>query len=105
VKLSHRKISGAAEAVVSSLILSTHKRKATRFLGDNLVVKLTRQRRERKNATHHTFLLTVGAPNYLEREFIKQCKKQRLGLPSGTLLLDFPVPRLAGKAKRGKKRK
>lgn len=69
------KICNAAEAVVSSLIVMSDQRKAIKFLGPNLVVKLTRQRKTDRRARQHTFLLTIGKPNFDERKFVKDCKK------------------------------
>lgn len=103
---NRRKISGAAEAVISALIVLTDKKKATKFIGPHLVIKATRQRRTRKNAAHQTFLLTVGAPNYAERQFIKACVKAKEPLPVEKVQLrDFPVPRTTEQQRMRKKAK
>lgn len=88
------KISGAAEAVLSSLII-TNNRRATKFLGPNLTVKLTRQRKESRSARQETFLLTVGRPNHAERKFIKDCKKAGEPVPVNKVQLRaFPKKRV-----------
>lgn len=75
-------------------------RKATAYLSDKLVVKMTRQRRFKARDRSHTLVLTYGKPNYLEREFIKQCKKAGVPFPIRKVQLKmWPKPR----AKKGKK--
>lgn len=49
-------------------------KRATIFLSPKSTVKITRQRRD-KRANHHTFLITIGAPNWHERQRIKTFKK------------------------------
>lgn len=91
----------AAEAVISSLLVLSNKRKATKFIGPHLVVKATRQRKTRKNASHHTFLLTVGQPNYLERKFIKQSLAAGEKFPVKKVQTrDFPVKREKARKRR-----
>jgi hypothetical protein len=63
----------------------TSLRGGTCYINPKKVVRLTRQRRHSKRAMYETFVLTVGAPNYRERAFIKSCKK--VGKP-------FPVKKL-----------
>lgn len=88
-------IAGAAEAVVSSLIV-TRMRKATKFIGPNMVIKLTRQRAPRKRQRGETFVLTIGKPNYEERKFLKDCKKVGEPVPVKKVQLrDFPKRRKA----------
>ncbi len=60
--------------VFNALHRSHDVRRATAYLSEKSTVKITRQRRD-KRSSHHTYLLTIGAPNYREREFIKACKK------------------------------
>ena len=86
-------IAGAAEAVVSSLIV-TRMRKATKFIGPNLVIKLTRQRVPSKRNRGETFVLTIGKPNFDERKFLKDCKKAGEPVPVKKVQLrDFPKRR------------
>lgn len=93
------KISGAAESVVSALIVLYKERRATKFLGPNMVVKLTRQRKHDKRSRSQTFLLTIGKPNYAERKFIKSCKKAGEPFPIQKVQLrSFPKKRVKKKA-------
>lgn len=93
-------ISGAAEAVVSALLVTNlNARKATTFLGPNLVIKLTRRFKVNKRDDRQDFVLTIGAANYAERKFVKACRKAGNPLPVRTVRLQtFPK-------KRPKKRK
>lgn len=89
------KISGAAEAIVSALIV-TNMRKATKFIGPNLVVKLTRRHKPTRGERSATFLLTIGKPNHDERKFIKDCRKAGEPLPVRKVRMkDFPKKRAA----------
>jgi hypothetical protein len=49
-------------------------RKATLYLSPTQTIKISRQHRDRRSE-RHTYLLTVGEPNYLEKRFIASCKK------------------------------
>lgn len=63
-------------------------RKATIYVSPKLTVKITRQHKDLR-ATHHTFLLTVGAPNFVERRFIKTCQKAGEKFPVKKTQLQF----------------
>lgn len=56
-------------------------RKATLYVSDKCTIKATRQFKMDKRNTRETVLLTYGAPNYAEREFIKTRKKAGEPLP------------------------
>jgi hypothetical protein len=51
--------------------------KATKYLSDKLTIKATRKRYKGRvyKSENVDIVFTVGKPNYLEREFIKVCKK------------------------------
>lgn len=51
-----------------------HLRRATVYLDPREVVKVTRQHRYDGRKKREHFILTVGAPNYRERAFIKQAQ-------------------------------
>jgi len=63
-------------------------RKATIYLSPKLTIKITRQRRDRRS-NHHTYLLTVGAPNFVERRFIESCRKAGEKFPVKKTQLQF----------------
>lgn len=65
--------------------LLSGKRRATQYLSPSLVIKAARRHKPRRNERTVEIVLTVGKPNYAEREFIKLAKK------SGEL---FPVKRV-----------
>lgn len=62
-----------AHAVIG--VLESGARKATVYLDENTVVKATSQRKPTRRSRTRTLILTVGAPNFEERKFIKLCKK------------------------------
>jgi hypothetical protein len=72
-------------------------RQATSYESEKLVVKATAQtygkngKRKRPDlrTNRETFLVTVGAPNYAEREFIKQLVKAGEPFPVKKIQLKF----------------
>ena len=64
----------SAVAVCVSYCLGGY-RQATKYLTPQLTVKATRQRKPDHRSTGDTILLTIGRPNYLERRFVKLCRK------------------------------
>ena len=55
--------------------------RATKFLSEELVVKMTRRHKKRSRGRCHEAVLTIGKPNYAERQFIRACKKAGEPLP------------------------
>jgi hypothetical protein len=67
--------------------------KATKYLSDKLTVKATRKRfkgKFLKKAIDIT--LTIGPPNYEERENIKRAKKEAKGQPGWALPMAIKYP-------------
>jgi hypothetical protein len=56
-------------------ILAPGIKKAAYFHSEKEVAKVTLRGKRDKRDRHSTFLVTIGRPNYDEREFIKKCKK------------------------------
>jgi hypothetical protein len=56
-------------------------RKATVFLRKDFTVKAARRHRPHKNSRTIEVMLTVGRPNYAERQFIRACQKAGEPLP------------------------
>lgn len=79
-------------AVVRALLSTTSKR-ATKYLSPSFTVKACRvtydKRPPDRRASRADIVLTIGAPNHLERAFIKKCN--RAGEP-------FPVRKIQLKA-------
>lgn len=65
----------AAAAACVQALEGTKARKATMFLNEKMVVKLSRRHRPDRRNSRAEFVLTVGTPNYAELEFIKRCKR------------------------------
>ena len=69
-------------AVVSTLI-ETSAVKTTKYVGPKLIIRAVRKRYGKKisNKSNVEITLTIGRPNYAEREFIKLCKKAKEPFP------------------------
>lgn len=67
------------------IVLTEGAKRATKFLAPERTVKATYQGRRDRRATRHTILVTIGRPNYRERQFIRACR--RAGEP-------FPVKKV-----------
>jgi len=68
-------------------------RSATKYLSPVLVVKATRHGKPCKNERSTSMVVTVGKPNYAEREFIKKCKKAGEPFPVKKIQLKWPSAR------------
>lgn len=76
-------------------------RKATFYVNDKLVVKMTARFKPRKNCRTLDYVVTIGHPNYAERKYIKQCAKAGVKLPTrkGPLFKHWPERKRAKRAK------
>ena len=70
-------------------ILDDGAKKATKFFNEKYVIKATRQGEIDKRSSRITILLTLGKPNFEEREFIKKCKKAGEPFPVKKIQLKF----------------
>ena len=91
----------AVSQVVETL-LRTGAWKVVKYLSDKQIVRASRKRAGRKfGAGKIGVILTLGTPNYAERDFVKECKKAGQKFPLQKVQLQFP-PKARVKAK-GKK--
>lgn len=67
----------------------TDAKKATVYLSDKLVVSLCRRFKFSRRNTRTDYVTKVGAPNYLERDFIKLCKRAGQPLPLNRVQLKY----------------
>lgn len=80
-------------------LFSTNCYQATRYVSPTLVVTATRNvnMKDRKQYGSRTMreglTLTIGAPNYLQRNFIKSYRKAGVTLPDNVQLRDIPKKR------------
>lgn len=56
-------------------VLMAGAKKATYYLNAREVVKATYQGKRDKRARYRTVVVTIGAPNYRERMFVKKAKR------------------------------
>lgn len=62
-------------AVVMAVLECPNIKTATQYLDERTTVKCTRILKYDARMKRHSFVLSVGIPNYAERKFIKTCKK------------------------------
>lgn len=67
------------EDVVGAVL--SGRRKATKYLSPSVVIKATARHKPNKRARNVEMILTIGKPNYVEREFIRDCKRAGERLP------------------------
>lgn len=66
--------------------------KMTRFMSQQRTSKVTRQGRPDKRNRQSTYVVTIGKPNYAEREFIKLLKRADEPFPVKKMQLKlYPV--------------
>lgn len=71
MKIARKTINELMEIVLTGGIV-----KATKYLSDKQIVRAARRTYGGKIVKGNTeIVLTIGRPNYAEREFIKKCKK------------------------------
>ncbi len=76
--------------VVQTLI-SNEARRATKYISEKLVIKATRRfLRGKFHRDNIEIFLTIGRPNYLERDFVKKCRKAGEPFPVKKIQLKFP---------------
>jgi hypothetical protein len=77
IEVTNRKIGECVADVLGGTV-----RRATAYISPKLTIKATAQRKQRKSGDKSvTMLVTVGAPNFAERRFIKVCQKAGMCFP------------------------
>lgn len=76
-KIARSSVAKVAEAMLSMPDIY----RATVYQDARTVVKLTRLHKHDRRSRTASFVLTVGGPNFLEREFTKACAKAGEPLP------------------------
>lgn len=71
----------AVDRVIAAMMTQTDTYRATGYIDARTVVKATRLHKFHRDARTVHFVLTIGAPNFLERAFIKACKDAHEPLP------------------------
>lgn len=66
---------GTVDTLYLLIMTDSTIKKVTKYHAPDRVTKLTKIGKPKKNERQIHFKLTVGKPNYAEREFIKKCKK------------------------------
>jgi hypothetical protein len=68
-------------AAVIGALLASDAKTAIKYLGSRLVVRATWRHRPQTRHTREEMVVTFGAPNFLERKFIKDCFAAGENLP------------------------
>lgn len=95
-----------AITTVLEAVMRTDAIRATKYLATNHIVRATRKRYGHIGGPKDTtieVILTIGKPNYAEREFVKACKKAGEPFPVKKVQLRFPVKKKTGLKPRAKK--
>lgn len=75
---------------VLALLLETGARKAVKYINEKQIVRASRVSYNGKFSKGNIqIVLTIGRPNYREREFIKSCKKTKENFPIKKIQLVF----------------
>lgn len=87
------KIPMNAVTQVVEALLRTDARKVTKYLSEKCTVKASRRvfRRGRRRPGQHDIVLTIGLPNYEEREFIRKCKRAGEPFPVRKIQMRLPA--------------
>ena len=76
-------------ALVCGVLLNGEYKSVIKYVSPKLVIKATWHRKPSKRDRGNTILVTVGQPNYLERKFIKLCKKTEVTFPIHKVQLKY----------------
>ena len=76
------------EKVIDTLI-NTKSHRATKYVSDKSIINATRKtyKGKIKNGDAIDIVLTIGRPNYAQREFIKVCKKAGEKFPINNIII------------------
>lgn len=72
-------------------------RSVVKYVDPKTVVKVTRRHRPDRRNRSESFVLTIGAPNYAERKFVKLCVKAGVRFPVSKMQYKFYPPKKARK--------
>jgi hypothetical protein len=80
-------------ASVSAALMSIKDcRSAVKYIDDKTIVRATWHNKPKANNRIEVMVVTIGAPNYKEREFIKKCKKSGESFPIKKIQLKhYPI--------------
>lgn len=68
--------------VLAHILADSEARVATKYISPSTVIKATRRTYKHRNSKRNLeIVVTVGRPNYLEREFIKKCQMVKEPFP------------------------
>lgn len=86
-------------------LIETGARRATKYSSPRFVARATRRHKPDRRNSRTEFVVTIGAPNYREREFIKLAQKAKETFPISRIQLDHKWPNTSGRRARHKKQR
>ena len=66
---------------VCNALIGSDAKTATKYIDEKTVVRATWRHKPSGRNSREEMVVTIGIPNYLERDFIKSCKKAGEPLP------------------------
>jgi hypothetical protein len=84
------KIDPKVFAQVCGGLMASDAKSAMRFIDEKTIVRATWRFKPTSRASRREMIVTFGAPNYLERDVIKRCKKAQEPLPGKVQLRAYP---------------
>lgn len=70
-----------ARQVIAAVLADPAVRSATKFIAINLIVRATRRVYKNPKAQDNQVIVTIGAPDYRELRFIRECRRAGVTLP------------------------
>lgn len=74
---------------VANAVIRSGAHTGVKYVSAKRVIRCTRRHKRDRRAQREEFILTIGAPNYREREFLRMCKKAGEPIPVAKVQLRF----------------
>lgn len=92
--MDENKLAFYAAIVVGMVYANPKIRQAVKYVSEKMVVTATRRHKPRGRMSRVEVVVTIGAPNYKARQYIKACKKAGEPLPVKNVQIRmYPKPR------------
>ncbi len=78
--------------VIEAVVNDSNVKRAVKYISPKMIARATRTGKKAVRSGNIEITLTIGKPNYLEREFIKLCNKAKEPYPIKIVQLKmFPI--------------
>ena len=82
-------------SLVCAALIASDAKSAVKYIDQITVVRATWHNKPSSRNRAETMVVSFGAPNYLEREFISRCKRNGIQLPKKAVLKPYPKSKKA----------